>query len=111
MSLASDHPVCVTCGAQYDTASFDPEHCKICEDARQYVSWNGQQWTSTAKLAAAGYRNRIGAEQPDVLAIGIEPSFGIGQRAPMVPGEGGNLLWDCVPYTISVRPCEWLVLL
>ena len=28
--------------------------------------------------------------------IGTEPKFAIGQRALLVPGAGGNLLWDCI---------------
>jgi hypothetical protein len=91
-------PICRTCGAQYDLAVFDPQHCKVCEDERQYVGWNGQEWTNLAELAETGYKSRLGAEFGEVTAIGVEPKLGIGQRALLIPGAGGNLLWDCVPY-------------
>jgi hypothetical protein len=99
----SDYPICVACGVQYDAAGFDTEHpererCKICEDERQYVSWGGQQWTSLATLAERGQRLDIHEELPGLWGIGTEQPFGINQRALLVPGERGNVLWDCVDY-------------
>jgi len=35
-------------------------------------------------------------EEPDLLGIGLEPSFAIGQRALLVRTARGNVLWDCV---------------
>lgn len=91
-------PICRTCGVQYGGDRFDRDHCKICEDERQYVGWGGQQWTSVEELAAEGRRNEVREEVPGLWGVGTTPSFAIGQRALIVPGEGGNVLWDCVTY-------------
>ena len=91
------YPICVTCGVQYDQAHFDPDHCKICEDERQYVGWGGQRWTTLAEMVAERHRNVLRREG-ELWGIATEPSFAIGQRALLVPGEGGNLLWDCVSF-------------
>jgi hypothetical protein len=32
-----------------------------------------------------------------VIGIGVDPQIGIGQRALLVRGTDGNVLWDCVP--------------
>jgi glyoxylase-like metal-dependent hydrolase (beta-lactamase superfamily II) len=88
----SDSPVCRTCGVQYDVA---PDVCRICADERQYIGWDGQHWTTVAGLTAAGHRGVVRPEGA-VHGVGAEPSTFIGQRALLVPGEGGNVLWDCV---------------
>jgi hypothetical protein len=36
-------------------------------------------------------------DEDGVLSIGVEPVFGIGQRALLVETPHGNVLWDCVP--------------
>jgi hypothetical protein len=92
------HPVCRTCGVQYDAIHYNSAHCKICEDERQYVGWDGQQWTTLAEMAQAGQRNVVKQETPGVWGVGADPAFAIGQRALVIPGDGGNLLWDCVTY-------------
>ncbi len=89
------HPMCLTCGVQYELGP-DPGRCPICEDDRQYVPDAGQQWTSIDRLVATGYRNRLAHEHGGLWGIGTEPKFAIGQRALLVPGDGGNLLWDCI---------------
>ena len=91
----SDLPLCRTCGVQYDAPRAN---CPVCEDERQYVGWNGQQWTTLADLHAAGHRGRIEEEGPGVIGIGAEPAVAVGQRALLVRGKSGNILWDCVPY-------------
>jgi glyoxylase-like metal-dependent hydrolase (beta-lactamase superfamily II) len=91
----TDLPVCGTCGVQYDQEDFDPAICRICTDERQYVGWSGQKWTSTAELVAGGHHGVVRFEEPGLWGVGTEPSFAIGQRALLVPGAGGNLLWDC----------------
>ena len=88
-------PICVTCGVQYGGA---PSACGICQDERQYVGWGGQRWTSLAELAAAGHRTVVRPETPDLYGVGTEPHTAIGQRALLVPGQGGNVMWDCVTY-------------
>jgi hypothetical protein len=92
--MRTDLPICQTCGVQYAAPRND---CPICLDERQYVGWDGQQWTTQAELAAAGYRRRIGDEGPGLTGIGTEPRSAIGQRA-LVRAPGGNVLWDMISY-------------
>ena len=73
-------------------------HCPICEDERQYVPQAGQLWTTKAGVTRAGLPKCAAPGGLRALGIGTEPKFAIGQRALLVPGEGGNLLWDCVTY-------------
>lgn len=86
-------PICVTCGTQFPPAERPPERCPVCEDERQYVGHRGQCWTSMAELSET-HRNQIRDVDAGLTGIGIEPAFGIGQRALLVQREG--LLWDCV---------------
>jgi hypothetical protein len=88
-------PICRTCGVQYGAARAD---CPICLDERQYVGWEGQQWTTLAELRATGHRGRIEEEGPGVLGIGAAPSVAVGQRALLLRAPSGNVLWDCVGY-------------
>ncbi|WP_040890701.1 MBL fold metallo-hydrolase [Zavarzinella formosa] len=88
--------ICVTCGAQYAESGQPPPVCAVCQDDRQYVKATGQQWTTPDKLRLT-HRNSIRFEEPGLTGIGIEPSFGIGQRALLVRTASGNVLWDCVP--------------
>ena len=87
--------ICVTCGTQFADSSSPPAHCQICEDERQYVGSNGQQWTELAELQH-GYHNVVKAQEPSLTGIGTEPKFAIGQRALLVQTANGNLLWDCI---------------
>jgi hypothetical protein len=84
-------PICVTCGVQFGAPS---ERCPVCEDARQYVPVEGQRWTALEELAA-GHANAIRPEG-ELIGIGTEPRFAIGQRALLVPHGASNVLWDCV---------------
>jgi glyoxylase-like metal-dependent hydrolase (beta-lactamase superfamily II) len=95
--VGANHPICVACGVQYEP-SHDLAHCPICEDERQYIPPAGQQWTSLAQVRADGNRSVLRQEPHGLWGIGTDPRFAIGQRALLVPGEGGNLLWDCVTY-------------
>lgn len=88
-------PICATCGMQY---AEPREDCAVCNDERQYVGWGGQRWTTLAELQKAGHRGRVGNEGPGVVGIGTDPSFAIGQRALLVRGARGNVLWDCQAY-------------
>jgi hypothetical protein len=88
-------PICRTCGVQYGQ---EREDCPICSDERQYVGWDGQQWTSLAQLRADGHRVRIEREGPGVHGLGAEPSFAVGQRALLIQSPTGNVLWDCFGY-------------
>jgi glyoxylase-like metal-dependent hydrolase (beta-lactamase superfamily II) len=84
--------VCCTCGTQF--AVPDPDGCPVCEDARQWVPPDGQQWTTLAELRR-DHGNWI-REDAGFVGVGTEPSFAIGQRALLVPWRGSNLLWECI---------------
>jgi hypothetical protein len=83
--------ICVTCGTQYPPAAAPPAECPICLDERQYVGADGQRWTTPGDLRAE-HRADVRELEPGLVGIGVEPKFGIGQRALLVDG----LLWDCV---------------
>ena len=87
--------ICKICGTQYPESDTPPAHCLICEDERQYVGLNGQQWTSLDELRSQ-HRNQIRVEEPNLTGIGAEPSFAIGQRALLIQSAQGNILWDCL---------------
>jgi hypothetical protein len=87
--------ICKTCGVQYGPTDAPPAHCVICEDERQYVGWQGQQWTTLDEMRAAGYKNDVREIEPGLHGIGTRPHFGIGQRALLVQTAQGNVLWDC----------------
>jgi hypothetical protein len=87
--------ICVQCGVQFGETAEPPSHCPICEDERQFVRHNGQEWTTLERLRT-DHHNRFGEEAPRLLGIGTEPEFAIGQRALLLQSSGGNLLWDCI---------------
>jgi hypothetical protein len=87
--------ICVTCGVQFAPSDQPPEHCPVCEDARQYVGWQGQRWTTLEELRER-HTADIREEEPGLTGIGCTPSFAIGQRALLVHSEQGNVLWDCI---------------
>jgi hypothetical protein len=87
--------ICVQCGTQFSETAKPPLRCPICADERQFVRYSGQEWT-TLKRLAADHRNRLEEEAPQLLGIGTEPEFAIGQRALLVQSTSGNLLWDCI---------------
>lgn len=88
--------ICTQCGTQFAETEGEPENCAICMDERQYVNLQGQQWTTHARLRRT-HRNAVRSEGTGVLGIGVEPQVGIGQRALLVRGAEGNVLWDCIP--------------
>ncbi len=87
--------ICQTCGTQFPPAAHPPSSCPICEDERQYVGWQGQQWT-TLQALQQDHHNVIRAVEPGLTGIGTSPSFSIGQRALLVQTPAGNVLWDCI---------------
>jgi hypothetical protein len=93
--MRADLPICRTCGVQYGHQRQD---CPICLDERQYVGWDGQQWTTLADLRAAGHRGRIEEEGPGVSGVGAAPATAIGQRALLVRTPAGNVLYDMITY-------------
>lgn len=87
--------LCVTCGTQFPESPKPPEHCPICEDERQYVGPDGQEWTTLDRLRTT-HKNTVKKEEENLYSINTEPKFGIGQRAFLIQTPAGNLLWDCV---------------
>jgi hypothetical protein len=98
--------ICVTCGVEYPPSPAAPAHCRICDDDRQYVGANGQQWITLDQLRAS-HRNDIGREEAGVWRIHTTPAFAIGQRAYLVQTGEGNLLWDCVTL-IDQQTIDWV---
>jgi hypothetical protein len=88
--------ICTACGAQYAEMHRPPERCAICVDERQFVTWDGQAWTTLGELRR-DHRTVVKEEEPGLTGIGIEPAFAIGQRALLVQTPAGNVLWDCIP--------------
>jgi hypothetical protein len=86
--------ICVACGTQYPDSDAPPASCPICDDPRQYVPLEGQQWTTLAQLAAR-HANEF-RDEGDLVGVGTEPGFAIGQRALLVPYGESNLMWDCI---------------
>lgn len=87
--------ICTTCGTQYPDSSAPPVDCPICKDERQYVGFEGQQWTTLDALRAK-HKNSFRTYEPNLTGIGTEPRFAIGQRALLIQAPGGNILWDCI---------------
>lgn len=88
------NPICVTCGTQFAAAI---EHCPICEDPRQFVGWEGQQWTTHEEMLGK-FENKFGEHELGVTSIITEPKFAIGQRAYLIQTPEGNILWDCISF-------------
>jgi len=87
--------ICATCGVQYEPSLRPPASCTVCDDARQFIGWDGQTWTTLGELRAE-HSNRIEDLEPGLTGIGTQPNFAIGQRALLVRTDHGNLLWDCI---------------
>jgi glyoxylase-like metal-dependent hydrolase (beta-lactamase superfamily II) len=86
---------CEQCGAQFPEADEPPSACPVCEDERQYVNWKGQQWLTREALTERCrivWRDDLG-----LTGMGLEPGFAIGQRALIIPGRDGCVMWDCIP--------------
>jgi hypothetical protein len=93
--MRTDLPICRTCGVQYGAERSD---CPICLDERQYVGWDGQQWTTLAELKTAGHKGVLAEEGVGITGIGAEPATAIGQRALLVRTPSGNVVWDMITY-------------
>ena len=87
--------ICVQCGTQFSETAQPPPRCPICEDERQFVRHQGQQRTTLERLRL-DHHNRFEDEAPQLLGVGTEPEFAIGQRALLLQSPSGNLLWDCI---------------
>ncbi len=89
------HYLCVTCGVQFAESNSPPPRCPVCEDERQYVGWDGQQWTTLDALRP-DHQNNIKEEEPGLFSLHTRPKFAIGQRCFLIQSPGGNVLWDCL---------------
>ncbi len=87
--------MCATCGVQYAASEHPPEGCRICQDERQYIGANGQQWMVLEDLRRE-HHNVFTSLISNLTSIVTEPKFAIGQRAHLVQTAGGNVLWDCI---------------
>jgi hypothetical protein len=96
--------ICVACGTQFPDADSPPAGCPICTDPRQYIPEGGQRWTTSAELAS-DHENQV-RDEGDLVGVGTEPSFAIGQRALLVPFGDSNLLWDCISLLDDVTAQE-----
>ena len=90
--------ICRTCGVQYAPTDDPPPECPICLDERQYVGWNGQQWTTLDELAREGRKNTLTDIEPGLAQVATQPQIAIGQRALLVQTPNGNVMWDCVSF-------------
>ena len=62
--------LCVTCGTQFAESARPPEHCAICEDERQYVGPDGQEWTTLEKIRST-HKNSIKKEEEHLYSINM----------------------------------------
>jgi hypothetical protein len=90
-----ENSICATCGTQFRASSAAPASCPICEDDRQYLGWDGQQWTTLAELRRE-HANTFAEVEPQVTGIRSEPAFAIGQQIYLIQTPAGNVLWDCI---------------
>ncbi len=89
--------ICTRCGVQFPETAAPPSQCPICQDDRQYLGPNGQEWTTLPDLARTS-RNITRPIEPGITGISTEPVFAIGQRAMLIETPAGNILWDCITF-------------
>lgn len=87
--------ICTACGMQYPPSQAPPVQCRVCEDERQFTPPGGQSWITLDKLAVR-HLNGFRQHEPNLIGIGTQPAFAIGQRALLVCTPQGNVLWDCI---------------
>jgi rubredoxin len=56
--------ICKTCGVQFAERETPPEGCPICLDQRQYVGYQGQQWTTLEEMQRGEYHNQFREYEP-----------------------------------------------
>ena len=89
--------ICETCGSQFTPSDAPPPSCPVCEDERQFVPAGGQRWTTLDKLTRRHF-NCYQQYEPGLIGVGTVPKFAIGQRALILRGGEGNILWDCISF-------------
>ena len=87
--------ICTACATQFEPSDNPPPLCPVCSDQRQYVSPAGQAWTTPEALRRDHFTT-VREQERDLAGLGIEPKFGIGQRALLLRTAAGNVLWDCI---------------
>lgn len=87
--------LCATCGNEFSNDL--PAVCALCQDDRQYLPAAGQIWTTLDTLQETRTAT-LRELEPDLYAITISPSVGIGHRGLLVRTEHGNLLFDAPGY-------------
>ncbi|QNK81902.1 hydrolase [Nakamurella sp. PAMC28650] len=89
--------ICSACGVEHANMARPPARCAICTDERQYVPTGGQQWTSIREMTGrfAGSFTEI---EPELSAVQVSPSIGIGQRGLLLRSPAGNVLWEPPAY-------------
>ena len=87
--------LCATCGTSYDDRGNTLNHCRICEDERQYVPASGQAWIKPDDLIAT-HMNKWQQHNERLLSFRTVPKFAIDQRAFLLLTPQGNILWDCI---------------
>ncbi|HEX6056701.1 MAG TPA: hydrolase [Intrasporangium sp.] len=90
--------ICATCGVETADSASPPRTCAICEDERQWVPAEGQQWTTLEALRDRGTRVVITVVEPGLWGLRAEPAVGIGQQMMLIRTPEGTLLFDCVGY-------------
>ena len=90
--------ICATCAGETDDLPEAPESCDVCEDERQWVPADGQQWTTLEKLRAEGTRITVREVEPDLWGMRADPQVGIGQQTMVVRTPEGTFLFDCIGY-------------
>jgi hypothetical protein len=68
MSEAVKSWICTTCGTQFAPSVKPPHSCPICQDERQFVNWDGQEWTTLAQLQRS-HQNLVKAQGPGITGI------------------------------------------
>jgi len=87
--------ICTACGTQFSERFEPPQACPICEDDRQFVPQSGQEWTDMAAISRT-HSVVWNQEAQGIHSLQISPAFAIGQRAFLIQGPDGNILWDCL---------------
>lgn len=87
--------LCTACGTSYEEQEREITRCKICDDERQYVPPGGQSWIALHDLCKT-HANRWKQHEKSLFSIKTVPSFAINQRAFLLRGPQGNILWDCI---------------
>ncbi len=85
--------ICVACGIEHANTARPPSRCAICTDERQYVPAGGQAWTSLPAMTG-DYTGAFSELEPNLYALQVSPSFGIGQRGLLIRTPAGNVLWE-----------------